>query len=366
MALHSLLSFFVLVFSSLCATDLTTPPILPQSLTLRGKPGTTEILSDGLAFFGGRVGNPQCDISLGSPHKKSCQGALRAMEWQRVNAVNKGITKYITPAEMWAYQMADQVADQPEHENQAPKPTRRKPPNPFRWPRLALPRLYSCEDCAISVDFVDDNNGITDQADVNAVRQTALAIMNSCFKPAPGAAAFAYGFIGDRGSGGWQLAGLNQKILFSLHQIPYDYREGKVAGESQTHGTCIEPSIEDPTYISHFDQQGNNDQGGSGQGSSGQGSGHPGGSATTSPGEFSNSDWADIWGEYWELGPSQGCGGNNHNSCCGSGLGYVIAPGTRKDNSIWDVLLGVTWDVMKALGNVGVCTTVQIDDGFSA
>ncbi len=166
------------------------------------------------------------------------------------------------------------------------------------------------------------------------------------------------------------IEGLIQKILVSLYAIPYDLPQGVKVGEGQSHGTCNEPPIEDPTYMSYFSGHEGNDQGGSGQGrghgSSGEGTASTGDLAHADLGEPGLNDWADVWGEYLEGGSGQSCAGGNRNGCCGSGLRYQIAAGNGKGESSWDVLLGVTWDVMKTLGNVGVCAAVVIDDGFSA
>ncbi len=136
---HLVQFLFLLSLSPQCATSLLTPPTLLQSSRPQKRASMTETLSDASAFMGGRAGNPQCDVNLGSPHKKACRAALRAMEWQNRRTVNKGVTTYMTPAMMFTLQMVDQIADEAQ-----PSELATSSRLPFLYPRLALPRLYTC------------------------------------------------------------------------------------------------------------------------------------------------------------------------------------------------------------------------------
>lgn len=73
-----------------------------------------------------------------------------------------------------------------------------------------------------------------DEADVNAVRQTALAILYSCVLPPPGAPHREYVFNEDRGSGGWQIAGKIAIILF----FPF-HKTRKLPVLNIRHGTYV-------------------------------------------------------------------------------------------------------------------------------
>lgn len=101
-------------------------------------------LYDPSGFVGGRAGNPQCDDILGRPHKSSCECAMRAMEWTRISARRRRITTYRTASAIFtADLLRDETPSQP-----------LRGELPFRWPRLALPRQYTCGTFAtISLGF---------------------------------------------------------------------------------------------------------------------------------------------------------------------------------------------------------------------
>ncbi|KAI9703704.1 MAG: hypothetical protein M1836_007474 [Candelina mexicana] len=132
---------------------------------------------------------------MGSPLKSACIKAMRTMEWLRITTPNRRLTTYKTPAAIFA----DQAVGQREAEVQPESPP------PAGLPTLVIPRVYSSDDCAISLDFMDYGDDTFDQADVNAIRQTALAIIYSCVKAAHGSGQTISGKR-RRGSGGWQIA----------------------------------------------------------------------------------------------------------------------------------------------------------------
>ncbi|KAI9795468.1 MAG: hypothetical protein M1835_005700 [Candelina submexicana] len=138
-------------------------------------------------YVGDRVGSPQCSPILGQPHKTNCQLTIRAMEGS-LNRVNT-ITKYIPEADVYnnLRVLTDFAFD----------------PNK---PQLAVPRVYSQRDCAVVVKMVEKGDAQSDEADIKAVRQTALSIFDKCVGLGQPTDVYQGRKVWG-GSGGWQVAG---------------------------------------------------------------------------------------------------------------------------------------------------------------
>ncbi|KAI9697205.1 MAG: hypothetical protein M1836_004769 [Candelina mexicana] len=112
-------------------------------------------------------------------------------------------------------------------------------------PQLAVPRVYSQRDCAVVVKMVERGDAQSDEADINAVRQTALSIFDQCV----GLGRPTDVYQGRKvwgGSGGWQVAGVNHNINVTIFSIA-DYETGALLRTG--HGTrCDSRTLSDPAY----------------------------------------------------------------------------------------------------------------------